>query len=374
MRLFGVSKDGEFAEYVKAGFGDEHPEAVLEDWLENNPDGIVQDSKLLIIGRQVQTSLGGTIDLLALDRWGDLVILELKRGRTPRETIAQSLEYAAYAAQLDYPQIESLARQYQDDDGLSLVEAHRNYFALGAEEGVSFNKNQRIVIVGETITPEIRETAGFLNDKGLRVTCLEFSFFRTEDGKRLLSGDIVVADHSRTDKPVAAEARPKITREQFIQSLDANGTPIFSKVLALADERGLPIHWGSRGFSVNVNPKGVHFKFCYGYPPHSVYGQSIYTRLFDSAFFTRVNAGETVARDLAEKAKATGLFTPAGNELKCPVTRPLTDKETDALLSWIRTAADRIEEAGLRSDLEEETEGSNQASEVTARKLAKPQG
>ncbi|MFA5187716.1 MAG: hypothetical protein WC551_14650 [Patescibacteria group bacterium] len=374
MRLFGVSNDGDLAEYVKAGFGDEHQEVMLEDWLENNPDGIVGDSKLLIIGRQVQTNLGAIIDLLALDRWGDLVILELKRGRTPRETIAQALEYAAYAVQLDYEQIESLARQYQDDDGMSLSDAHRDYFALGRDEGVSFNKSQRIVIVGETITPEIRQTAGFLNDKGLRVTCLEFSFFRTEDGKRLLSGDTVIADQSRSDKPVIAYSRAKTTRDQFIKSLDDSGTAIFTKVLALADERNLPIHWGSRGFSVNVNPNGKHFKFCYGYPPQSVYGQSIYTRLFDSAFFTRVNSGETVARDLAEKANATGLFTPAGNELKCPVTRPLTDKETDALLSWIRTAADRIEEAGLRSDLEDETGGSNQASEVTARKLAEPQG
>ncbi len=356
MRLFGVSNDGEFAEYVKAGFGDEYQESVLEDWLENNPDGIVHDGKLLIIGRQVLTSLGRAIDLLAVDRWGDVVILELKRGRTPRETVAQALEYAAFAAQLDYAQIESLARQYQDDDGLSLVEAHRNYFALGADEGVSFNKNQRLVIVGETITPEIRETAAFLNDKGIRVTCLEFSFFRTGDGKRLLSGDIVIADHSRTDKAVAAAPRAKVTREQFMQSLDSNGTPLFSKVLTLANERNLPIHWGSRGFSVNVNPNNVHFKFCYGYPPHSVYGQSIYTRLFDSAFFTRVNAGETVARDLADKAKATGLFTPAGNELKCPITRQLTEKETEALLSWIRTAADRIEEAGLQSEVGEERE------------------
>ncbi|MEW6607355.1 MAG: hypothetical protein AB1414_07865 [bacterium] len=370
MRLFGVDKAGEFAEYMKTEFGNEHQEAVLEDWLENNPDGIVQDSKLLIIGRQVQTSWGGTIDLLAIDRYGDLVILELKRGRTPRETIAQSLEYTAYAAQLDYPQIESLARQYQDDDGLSLAEAHRNYFALGSEEGVSFNKNQRIVIVGETITPEIRETAGFLNDKGLRVTCLEFSFFRTEDDKRLLSSDIVVVDHFRTDKPVTAEARAKITREQFIQSLDAHGVSVFSRILSLADERGLPIHWGSRGFSVNVNPKGVHFKFCYGYPPQSVYGQSFLTRISDKTFFSRVNSGEAVSQELAVKAKETGLLSPAGKEFKFTISRPLSDKEIDSLLSWIRMAADRIEEVGLRSDLEEEENESNQASGVTARRPA----
>ena len=45
------------------------------------------------------------------------MVLELKRGRTPRETIAQALEYAAYAVQLDYEQIESLARQAAAPNG-----------------------------------------------------------------------------------------------------------------------------------------------------------------------------------------------------------------------------------------------------------------
>lgn len=366
MRLFGVSKDGDFAEYVKTGFGDQHQEAVLEDWLENNPDGIVEDSKLLIIGRQVQTSLAGAIDLLALDRQGALVVIELKRGRTPRETVAQALEYAAYAAQLDYAQIEGVARQYQDDDGLSLAEAHREYFALKTEEGVSFNKSQRIVVVGETITPEIRETATFLNDNGLRVTCLEFSFFCTDDGKRLLSGDVVVTGDARTEKPVASGSRVKTTKEEFMKSLDANGTPVFSKVLALADARSLPIHWGSKGFSVNVDANGIHFKFCYGYPPQSVYGQSIYTRVFDSAFFTRVNSGEAIARELAADAKATGLFMPAGNEFKCTIAHAFTETEQDALLRWIQTAADRIQKAGLRDEsVENKTKRSNQGVQAT---------
>lgn len=354
MRLFGVSKEGDFAEYVRTGFGDEHQEAILEDWLESNPSGIVVDSELLIIGRQVRTSLGGIIDLLALDRWGDIVVLELKRGRTPRETIAQALEYAAYVVQLGYEQIESLARQYQDDDGMNITEAHRDYFGLGPDDGVSFNKNQRIVIVGEKITPEIRETARFMNDKGLRITCLEFSFFRTEDGKRLLSGDTVIADHSRSDKTVVGASRGKRTSEEFMKELDANGLTVFTKILAVAEEERLPIHWGSRGFSVNVDFAGVHCKFCYGYPPHSAYGQSLYTRVFDSAFLTRVNDGEAIAKGLAEQARATGLFTPAGNELKCPINRDMSAAEIDSLLSWIRTAGAAIASTGLRQDSEEE--------------------
>ena len=356
MRLFGISKEDDFVEYVKAGFSDEHYEAMLESWLENNPDGILDDSKLLIIGRQIRTTHGGILDLLAVDRWGDVIVLELKRGRTPRDTIAQSLEYAAYAARLNYAQIETLARKYQDDETLSLVDVHRDYFALAAEEGISFNKNQRIVIVGETVTVEIQDTAEFLNQRGLHVTCLEFSFFQTEDRKRLLSVDTVVADRIPHDRLVVGGSRGKTTREQFMKSLDANGDPVFAEVLSLAEQRGLPIHWGSRGFSVNVNPDGKHFKFCYGYPPSSVYGQSIYTRLFDSAFLTRVNGGETLARELAERAKATGLFVSAGSELKCSISRAFSAEERGALLGWLRCAADRIEQAGLRSDSDDQAQ------------------
>lgn len=98
MRVFGVQTDGQFSEYVQTPFQVEHEEAILEDWLESNPDGIVEDGRILIIGRQVVTNFGGFIDLLGLDREGDVVVVELKRDRTPRDTIAQSLEYVSFVS------------------------------------------------------------------------------------------------------------------------------------------------------------------------------------------------------------------------------------------------------------------------------------
>jgi len=89
MRLFSVKSGGQFTEYKEQDFGDEHHEQTLESWLEGNPDSIIEDGTLLIIGRQVSTNLRSFIDLLALDRSGSTVVLELKRGRTPREAIAQ---------------------------------------------------------------------------------------------------------------------------------------------------------------------------------------------------------------------------------------------------------------------------------------------
>ena len=96
MRLFGIEEEDTFKEFVKTSFKSDHEESVLESWLESNPDGIVEDGKLLMIGRQVTTNLGTFIDLLALDRQGNVVVLELKRDRTPRDTLAQALEYSSF--------------------------------------------------------------------------------------------------------------------------------------------------------------------------------------------------------------------------------------------------------------------------------------
>lgn len=148
MRVFAIESEGKFREYVQTPFQTEHREVILEGWLEKNPDGIVEDGKLLIIGRQVKTNLGGFIDLLALDRQGNVVVVELKRAQTPRETVAQALEYASYAEQLNTQGLE----QILNDDSMSLAEHHREYFALASDEAVAFNKDQRIVIVGQKIT------------------------------------------------------------------------------------------------------------------------------------------------------------------------------------------------------------------------------
>jgi RecB family endonuclease NucS len=120
MRVFGIEPDGKFKEYVQTPFQVQHEEAILESWLEGNPDGIVEDGKLLIIGRQVSTNLGSVIDLLALDRRGDVVVVELKRDRTPRDTLAQALEYVSFVVQLDTEQLEAILRSYLNDDSLSL--------------------------------------------------------------------------------------------------------------------------------------------------------------------------------------------------------------------------------------------------------------
>jgi len=349
MKLFGITSEETFREYVETEFQAKYRESILEDWLENNPHSIIEDGNLLIIGRQVTTNVGSFVDLLAVDKQGDIAVVELKRDRTPRDTLAQALEYASFVERLDYEQLEDIFRTYIDDESANLAQYHRDYFELATDEAAVFNKDQRIVIIGQRVTPEIRQTSTFLRKKGVRVTCVEFTLFETEEGLRLLSSDIVVGKEPAKLSRISSGSLPRITERQFIESLDEYGKPVFEKLLGVARTNAFPVHWGTKGFSLNVDLDGTHVAVCFGYPPHCVFRQSIYTALVGrGGLLSKVDASEAVAQELLSAAQETGLFQAAGRELKCIIDRALAEEEIDLLISWCEKTASIIKKHGLR--------------------------
>ncbi len=349
MRVFGIEPGDKFKEYILEPFHSNHEEALLENWLENNPDCILEDGKLLIIGRQVRTEFGSILDLLALDRQGDVVVVELKRDRTPRETLAQALEYAAFVEPLDTDALETILQLYLGDDSTNLALYHRAYFELRDDESVAFNKDQRIVIVGQKITNEVRKTACFLRSKGIRVTCVEFSFFLSGEGSRLLSQNIVVGQESMKPVRVESGSRPAISSNDFLQALDENGRVVFERILDFAKQKSWQIYWGSTGFSLRVELDGNPVSFLRGYSPTSYYKQTIYTNLNgNGSMRLKSSASEEAIQVLFIAAKATGLFQVANRELKCLIDRRFSEKEIESLLSWCEKAVLLIVESGLK--------------------------
>ena len=85
------------------------------------------DSGLLIIGQQVRTAFNKEIDLLCMDSKGDLVIVELKRDKTPREVTAQALDYASWVKDLGAEEIQEIAAHHLKG-GQSLKDAFEDEF------------------------------------------------------------------------------------------------------------------------------------------------------------------------------------------------------------------------------------------------------
>ena len=101
-----------------------------------------------------------------------MVVVALKRDRTPRDVVAQVL---AFAAKLDAAALEGILGEYRPDEPLGLAEQHREYF--DQPEAIAFNKHQRLLIICPARDAGDQADGVVLGSKGVQVTCVEFTFF-----------------------------------------------------------------------------------------------------------------------------------------------------------------------------------------------------
>lgn len=168
-------------------------EAQLETWLASSAPALGLD--VLIIGRQVSTAHGGFIDLLALDRDGGIAILELKRDRTPREVIAQALDYASWVRTLTPKDIEEIAEGYLEK---SLPVAFQDYYGISIPD--TLNATHRMVIIASELDAASRRIVEYLSDQyGVNINTLFFNVF-AHNGELLLATDWMIDQESVTEK------------------------------------------------------------------------------------------------------------------------------------------------------------------------------
>ena len=342
MRVLKVESNN-LIPFKENDFKTDNTEKILEDWIENTPTAILEDEKVYIIGRQVTTNLNSFIDLLGLDANGNTVVIELKRGKTPRETVAQVLEYASFVEDLTYEKLEDIVCQYTADEGLNLTESHKEFFILSDESAVAFNKRQRLVIIGQDISKEIEQTANFLNKSGLDVYCIAFKYFKSNNGERIISSDFVI----KKDITVVgtSESKPKINKKIFLENVDGYVRDFFISLLNLASENSMPVHWGSTGFSLNVDLNGKHVNILYGYSNIAAGGQSIYTA--SPEIVKKVNNSESIITEFYEKLNNSRVFKPAGNEIKWVIKSPLNENQVKNIFDAILFVKEKIEAEGL---------------------------
>ena len=85
-------------------------ESEIENFIIKHPDVVEKD--LIILGNQVQTNLNKRVDVMGLDKNGNVVIMEIKQKSTDRDVIAQILEYGVWAENLDSDTLKKIAEKH----------------------------------------------------------------------------------------------------------------------------------------------------------------------------------------------------------------------------------------------------------------------
>lgn len=156
-------------------------EAFLEEMIITRPE--IVSGEWMLIGRQEHTGFGGRIDLLAIAPDASLVLIELKRDRTPREVVAQAIDYAAWVEQLTPDKIAQIYQRFSK--GGSLSAEFKSRFGEELDEE-SLNQAHQIILVAAELDDSTERIITYLNARDIAINVVFFQVFQS-GAQQLLS-------------------------------------------------------------------------------------------------------------------------------------------------------------------------------------------
>ena len=147
-------------EFATLGFQERRD---IQEWVAENPSILGED--LLIIGKEFSgfDRTDERLDLLAVDKDGKLVVIELKRDDSGKDAHWQAIKYASYLHRVDaIGIIEMLASHESIPESEARIRLERH---LGSDDLNALNNDQRIILASHRFAPEVTSAAVWLNEK-----------------------------------------------------------------------------------------------------------------------------------------------------------------------------------------------------------------
>lgn len=234
--------------------------AHLQQWIAQRPEMLGED--LLIIQEEFDgfNDTRERLDLLALDKEGNLVVIENKLDDTGRDVTWQVLKYASYCSTMKKEQIRNVFQQYLDRKGQqsNATELLLEFFDAEDYSELSLNlrQTQRIIMVAGNFRKEVTSTVLWLMNYKLRIQCFRASVYALEEQILLDVEQVIptpdsaeyiisIAEKVQEDLTTQNELREShhLRREFWSLLLDRlrGRTPIYQNVSASTD------HWLSSG-------------------------------------------------------------------------------------------------------------------------------
>lgn len=190
----------------------------LQEWIANNPD-CLQES-LLIIQKEFNGFLetNERLDLLALDKDGNLVIIENKLDDTGRDVMWQVIKYASYCSTLTPSEIIDIFQRYLDNRGIdeNAKEVIDEFLDLNREMVLNSDNSQRIIMIAGEFRKEVTSSVLWLLNNGIRIQCYKATPFILGE-QLLLNMDLIIPIKESADYVISMA---KKSREKQVLQKD----------------------------------------------------------------------------------------------------------------------------------------------------------
>ncbi|MDD2753756.1 MAG: hypothetical protein PHT44_04065 [Candidatus Portnoybacteria bacterium] len=264
-----ISQNGQNAKKIdKSTF---EKEGYLQNYIHQNPEAIPvyeieEDKKLLVLVREFSTE-SGPIDALAIDKDGEIYIVETKLYKNPdkRTVVAQALDYGAslWRHLDDFDGfINTIDEEVRDKFGVGLKERVGGFFAIDDEQfNVLFETIKRnlsdgklkFVILMDQMDERMKDLIIYVNQNSqFDIYAVEMEYYKYEQYEIMIpkifgvevKKDISVASASArkkwNEKSMMDDARQKFGPEEF---------KLFEKIYNFAKENTDQINFGTGAYA-----------------------------------------------------------------------------------------------------------------------------
>ncbi|AUB59383.1 hypothetical protein BK009_01010 [Methanobacterium subterraneum] len=159
----------------------------IEEWIEKTPE--ILGEELLIINKELILPSGIRLDLLAIDKKANLVVIELKRDDSGRNLEWQSIKYVSYCSNFLVEDIFKYFAEYlgsDEDEAQLLIEEFID------EEMDKLNENQRIILVSKEFHSDVVSAVLWLRDYKIDIECVRFIPYIDQDRELFITTDMII--------------------------------------------------------------------------------------------------------------------------------------------------------------------------------------
>ena len=251
----------------------------LQEWIAKSPQILAKDKddELLIIQKEFNgfKDTNERLDLLALDKQGNLVIIENKLDDSGRDVVWQALKYAGYCSSLNKEQIVEIYQQYLDRspaETRTAKEVITDFLEYESLDEVTLNQaqTQRIILVAANFRKEVTNTALWLREFGLSVQCFHVTPYQLENEVLLDVRQVIpppeaedymvsMAQKEKEELSQSGEikARHRIRKKfwtELLEKLRSSSCTLYNNISPSTD------HWIYAGSGIS----GLHYGLIFG--------------------------------------------------------------------------------------------------------------
>lgn len=252
----------------------------LEKWVENYPDILGEDLLILTTEYDKFDKTNERLDLLAIDKDGNLVIVELKRDDSGKYVDLQAIKYAAYCSNLTLDDLSKAYRDYLNSQEKKTSEKDAKERIIAFIENDDFeelNEYPRIILVSREFRPEVTASVLWLRKFGIDISCIKLSPYQMDENTIIFSSNILIPLPEAEDYIIKSEEKDK--KERTL-TLTQQGYLNFYKDVAARFKNEVPVTLPTPTtksyYQISTGIAGFHFEWGFHGRPRSSLGVELH--------------------------------------------------------------------------------------------------